>query len=357
MLTHVDQKNQPTMVDVSDKSVTTRIAVAESRVVLPKNAQELLKDKISSTSSGSELITKKGPVFQTAIIAGTMAVKKTSDLIPFCHPIAIESCKFDIGFNSDQSEILIRCEVKTTGKTGVEMEALTGSSIAALTIYDMCKALTHEIQITGTRLVSKVGGKRMVLDRPLSRPLYGLILTGGKSTRMKKDKALLTYAGKPQAMRTLELLTPYCAGVYLSAREGQWANTELAAYPTITDEIEEIGPIGGMLSAFNRHSDANWLIVACDLPFLNEEALKTLIREYDPQSIATCFLSVDLEYPEALFGIYSPTAHTVFREALDQDIRCPVKVLRQSNGKFLKPTTDVRLDNVNTPEEYRKVQI
>ncbi len=96
-------------------------------------------------------------MLQTAIIAGTMAVKKTSDLIPFCHPLPVEHCHFVI--TPDETGILIRCEVATTGKTGVEMEAMTGASVAALTVYDMCKAMNKGIRIENLRLVSKTGGK------------------------------------------------------------------------------------------------------------------------------------------------------------------------------------------------------
>lgn len=137
------------MVDISDKAVTDRIAVAESRV---KVTQEII-DQLS----GDELITKKGPVFHTSIIAGVMGAKKTADLIPFCHQLPLNSCKIET--RTEGLEIIITCTAKVTGKTGVEMEALTGASIAALTVYDMCKALSHNIEITRTRLLSKSGGK------------------------------------------------------------------------------------------------------------------------------------------------------------------------------------------------------
>ena len=137
------------MVDVSGKAVTLRTAVAESRVYLP----EPIRDKMSE----GQLPSAKGPVFQTAIIAGVMAVKKTHELIPFCHPLPVDGCK--IHCEVVENEVVIQCQVKTAGRTGVEMEALTGASIAALTVYDMCKALSHEMIIRGTRLISKSGGK------------------------------------------------------------------------------------------------------------------------------------------------------------------------------------------------------
>ena len=150
MLTHVDAADRPTMVDVGDKAVTTRAATARAVVVFPS-------DVVSS--SGEVLRTKKGPVFDTAIIAGVMAAKRTHELIPFCHPIPLEDCKISIEWGA-ANEVVIECTVRATHKTGVEMEALTGATTAALTVYDMCKALSHGIAIREVVLVAKSGGKR-----------------------------------------------------------------------------------------------------------------------------------------------------------------------------------------------------
>jgi cyclic pyranopterin phosphate synthase len=153
-LTHVDAQGHPTMVDVSAKAVTLRTAVAESRVRFPAPVARALREAGFST--------RKGPVFHTAIVAGVMAAKRTHELIPFCHPLGIERCDVVIDMHGD--EAVVRCSVALHHKTGVEMEALTGASIAALTIYDMCKALSHEIVIAETRLVEKQGGKRDVRE-------------------------------------------------------------------------------------------------------------------------------------------------------------------------------------------------
>jgi cyclic pyranopterin phosphate synthase len=150
MLSHVDSKNRPTMVDVGDKVVTTRTAAARAVVAFPPDVV---------VRSGDVLRTKKGPVFDTAIVAGVMAAKRTHDLIPFCHPIALEDCKISIEWG-EGNDVVIECSVKATHKTGVEMEALTGAATAALTIYDMCKALTHGIVIREVALLTKTGGKR-----------------------------------------------------------------------------------------------------------------------------------------------------------------------------------------------------
>ena len=147
---HLNAQGLPTMVDVSDKSITQRTAIAESIVQLPDEIVDLLElDEIS---------TKKGPVFQTAILAGIMAIKKTSELIPLCHPLPITKSDIHITV-ADDRQVVITCEVKVEGKTGVEMEALTGASVAALTIYDMCKGFSQNIVIKATRLIKKTGGK------------------------------------------------------------------------------------------------------------------------------------------------------------------------------------------------------
>ena len=150
MLSHIDKKNQPTMVDVGDKKVTDRTAHARAIVYLPESVRTAIV--------GNDITTAKGPVFQTAIIAGTQAAKKTHELIPFCHPIGMDSCKFEISVD-DSGRVTIDCHTRVMHKTGIEMEALTGVSVAALTIYDMCKALSHDIVIEQVRLIAKTGGK------------------------------------------------------------------------------------------------------------------------------------------------------------------------------------------------------
>lgn len=156
---HIDENNKPTMVDVSYKDVTAREAKAISHIYLP----DIVANQINRDG---ELNLKKGPVFQTATIAGTMAVKQTSNLIPFCHPLFIESIKINI-IPTNKNYLKIECTVKISGKTGVEMEALTGATITALTIYDMCKALSHDIKIKDTFLCEKSGGKRSVKEGKL----------------------------------------------------------------------------------------------------------------------------------------------------------------------------------------------
>jgi cyclic pyranopterin monophosphate synthase len=148
--THLDADQHPTMVDVSDKPATKRTATAEACVHFPADVAAALR--------ANGLRSAKGPVFDTAIVAGVMGAKRTHELIPFCHPLGIENCKIVIDMRGDAA--VIHCTVTVHHKTGVEMEALTGASIAALTVYDMCKALSHGIVIGDVRLLSKDGGKR-----------------------------------------------------------------------------------------------------------------------------------------------------------------------------------------------------
>lgn len=148
--THINEHNQPKMVDVSNKSITKRQAVAKATMFLGSEIISLFNNK--------ELHTKKGPVFQTAIVAGIQAVKKTPELIPMCHPLQINGIDIDIEVK-DKEHIEIYCTVSIEGKTGVEMEALTGATTAALTVYDMCKAISQKMEITSVKLLKKTGGK------------------------------------------------------------------------------------------------------------------------------------------------------------------------------------------------------
>ena len=146
--THLNEGNQPRMVDVSGKAVTHRTAVAEAMVHLGPELARMLKE------TGS---TKKGPVIQTAVIAGIQGSKRTSDLIPMCHPLPLSAVEVDIQLEGEKARIQV--QVKTSNQTGVEMEALTGASVAALTLYDMCKSISKAMIIESVRLLKKKGGK------------------------------------------------------------------------------------------------------------------------------------------------------------------------------------------------------
>jgi cyclic pyranopterin phosphate synthase len=150
-LSHIDADGRPAMVDVSAKPATAREANAECRVRFPADVAAVLR--------GNGLRSAKGGIVDTAIVAGTMAVKRTHELIPFCHPMPIDGCRIAIDW-SDERTLAITCNVRTVHRTGVEMEALTGATVAALTVYDMSKALSQRIVIGPAKLLGKRGGKR-----------------------------------------------------------------------------------------------------------------------------------------------------------------------------------------------------
>ena len=156
-ITHLDEAGRPAMVDVSGKAATAREAVADCRVRFPRAVADQLR--------ANGLRSAKGGIVDTAIVAGTLAAKRTHELIPFCHPLPIDGCRLTIDWDGD-AVLRIECAVKTVHRTGVEMEALTGATVAALTIYDMCKALSHRITIGPAKLLAKRGGKRTVGRAP-----------------------------------------------------------------------------------------------------------------------------------------------------------------------------------------------
>ena len=156
-ITHLDEAGRPAMVDVSGKAATAREAVADCRVRFPRAVADQLR--------ANGLRSAKGGIVDTAIVAGTLAAKRTHELIPFCHPLPIDGCRLSIDWDGE-AVLRIECAVKTVHRTGVEMEALTGATVAALPIYDMCKALSHRITIGPAKLLAKRGGKRTVGRAP-----------------------------------------------------------------------------------------------------------------------------------------------------------------------------------------------
>ena len=148
-LTHFDTKGDAHMVDVSDKQITARVAVAEGHITMAPQTYEII-------AQGKA---QKGDVLSVARLAGIMGAKKTPDLIPLCHPLAISKVAVELTLDPDLPGVRVEATVKTTGQTGVEMEALTAVSVACLTVYDMAKAVDKAMQIGGTRVVLKDGGK------------------------------------------------------------------------------------------------------------------------------------------------------------------------------------------------------
>jgi molybdopterin-guanine dinucleotide biosynthesis protein A len=188
-----------------------------------------------------------------------------------------------------------------------------------------------------------------------SRPnLNGLVLIGGKSTRMKKDKSRLIYdKNQPQDEKLADLLAPFCSQVYFSVRDEEQA----AKYgdQAITDKFIGLGPFGGILSAFQFNPDAAWLVVAVDLPFLNKETIGNLVDGRKPSKMATCFIDPQNEFPEPLISIWEPRAYLRMLEFLAKGYSCPRKVLINSDVEVLTKRNALALTNVNTPEEHADV--
>lgn len=192
-------------------------------------------------------------------------------------------------------------------------------------------------------------------DTTRSAPVFGLVLAGGASRRMKHDKALLDYHGKPQLVWTYELLSPMCEQAFVSVRQDQSEEPVRSGLPQIVDKETDLGPAGGILSAQEAYPDAAWLVVACDLPFLNDATLRSLLNNRDATRHATAFISVHDNLPEPLCAIWEPSSHRTLQEFIRQGIVCPRKVLINSDAKLLEQDNARALDNVNTPDERHGV--
>ena len=187
-------------------------------------------------------------------------------------------------------------------------------------------------------------------------PVYGLILAGGSSSRMRRDKAVLQYGGKSQLDRAFELASRHVSRVFVSVRAGQTADPARAQRPMIVDSVAGEGPIVGIRSALEAHPDAAWLVLACDLPFLSDVALSQLLRERKPASLATAFRSTNDYLPEPLCAIWEPASAPALAAYQAGGGNCPRKFLIRHSVPLLEPLDRRALDNVNTPEEYALAQ-
>src|SRR5690625_1400895 len=185
--------------------------------------------------------------------------------------------------------------------------------------------------------------------------LNGLVLAGGRSKRMGKDKGAIQWNGKEQRYSAADLLKKYCKEVYISCRQEQ-KNEILSEYQTLTDSFLDFGPYGGILSALRAERDKAWLVVACDLPLLDEETISYLIKNRNTDSIATTFESPHDGLPEPLITIWEPKSYPVLLDFLGKGYTCPRKVLINSNKTILQPPISHALMNVNTPEDAKKAK-
>jgi len=183
-------------------------------------------------------------------------------------------------------------------------------------------------------------------------PVYGLVLAGGSSTRMRRDKASLLYRGKTQLDRAFELAARHCAEVFVSVRAAQVTDPSRAAHPLLVDSVPGEGPIVGIRSGLAAFPRVAWLVMACDLPFLSDAALDYLLRERDPDALATAFLSTHDNLPEPLCTVWEPAAAAALADYQAGGGQCPRKFLIRNRAKLLEPLDARALDNINTPDEY-----
>ena len=189
-------------------------------------------------------------------------------------------------------------------------------------------------------------------------PIYGLVLTGGQSRRMQKDKARLKFHQYEQARHAYELLLKVCERVFISNRKEQKDFIGQKELPQIHDlkKFQNKGPLSGILSAMSKFPNTSWLVLACDLPFVDEKTLKHLLRYRDTTKIATSYRSRFNDLPEPLCTIYEPKAQKRILSFLKRDIICPRKILINSKTRLLKLKNSRALDNVNTPQEYKEAR-
>ncbi len=193
---------------------------------------------------------------------------------------------------------------------------------------------------------------------PPKNALYGLVLTGGKSTRMKADKAALTYHGKPQSAVCFELLSEFCEKVFISNRADQADAPGNKGFPQIHDgeEFSGKGPLAGILSAMQAYPNAAWLVLACDLPYVDSPTVKYLFGHRDPKKIATAYRSAHDGLPEPLCAVYEVQAQPVLLKFFHGGTLCPRKILINSATHLLEPQNPTALENINDPEEYQKAK-
>jgi molybdopterin-guanine dinucleotide biosynthesis protein A len=190
---------------------------------------------------------------------------------------------------------------------------------------------------------------------PAVAPLYGLLLAGGRSTRMGRDKAALAYDGRPQLERAMALLQPHVVRAFVSVRAEQAAEPLRARFAQIADIREDIGPVAGLLAAQQRHPDVAWLVLACDLPLLDAATLAQLVRARAPGRAATAYRSSHDGLPEPLCAIYEPHSHAALAAAVAAGRHCPRKFLQSADTQLLDEPEPRALDNINTPQEYAAI--
>ena len=207
-------------------------------------------------------------------------------------------------------------------------------------------------KLVGNQIMIKIDSFEL---KEISAPLYGLVLSGGLSSRMKRDKGEIQYHGTSQVEHTFDLLKKNCSEVFISCRADQKELFHLSKLPQIHDLYLNGGSLGGILSAMNAHRHAAWLVLACDLPLVDEEVVSTLLNERDELLSATAFYNLDEKRFEPLASIYEPKSYEMMLSFLNEGKTCPQKVLFNSEVKIINLKNgdwmEKKLSNVNTPEE------
>jgi molybdopterin-guanine dinucleotide biosynthesis protein A len=186
----------------------------------------------------------------------------------------------------------------------------------------------------------------------MTTPLYGLVLAGGRSTRMQRDKASLAYHGRTQLEWAMELITPFVERAFVSVRPDQASDSVRAKFAQVVDAHENLGPIAGIVAAQTAHPDVAWLVLACDLPFLDAATLKHLVWARREDRPATAYRSSHDGLPEPLCAIYEPASREAIMGYVATGKNCPRKFLIRSEAHLIEEPNPRALDNVNTPEEY-----
>lgn len=189
-------------------------------------------------------------------------------------------------------------------------------------------------------------------QRPRPAPIYGLVLAGGRSTRMRQDKATLAYHGRTQLEWAVSLLQPCVERVFVSVRPDQTTDPVRSRFPQIVDTHDNLGPIAGIAAAQERHPDVAWLVLACDLPFLDAGTLQHLIAARKPERHATAYKSSHDGLPEPLCAIYEPASRERIAAHIAAGKQCPRKFLLNADAQLIEEPNPRALDNINTPEEY-----
>ena len=343
--THFDDEGNARMVTVADKDITRRSATASARVLVNPNTFHMIKH------GGI----KKGDVLTVAQVAGIMGAKRTPDLIPMCHPVIIDGADVKLRLNEEDKAIEITATVTCTGRTGVEMEAITACSVAAMTVYDMCKSIQRDIVLTDICLLSKSGGIHGDYKRQDQTPLSVGIVAGGKSSRMKRDKAFLEWEGGSMIKHIAKELSSFSEVLISCGDREKYADLGL---PLVVDENVDTGPLEGIRALLCAAGCDKVFVCAVDMPFITKEVVRFLLDKMDPDT--DCIVAKSSDTVEPLCAIYKKTALPAIEEMMERGqyrIRelfdnIKVQYADLSEGGF---SSDV-VQNLNTFTEYSKAR-